>query len=353
MHDFILIVHIFIVAIYVSNALPFNEVTSYDLELTLSNNRYLIILFYDDSKIGNLLNEHFTEAVNSLDSNDLAEYSDVVKLSSKDPNIQEIIDAYSITVPTIKVFRRGIMSDYRGPLDSASNIANYIKEDCKPSVIMIDSLDQLKNSFLATENTVVLGIHLFNQSLNLLLTSSLLGFFNKENINIDDGIDTYSLDAWGQFQASADTLRGHASLYCISDEQIFESFGVDSSIMPVIYLLSDDENGLIQYNGVILEMNLSEWVLRNSSPRMNELSFATSKGEIFATQFFSSRKLKFILIIGSRIDNNDVHVANAISTLNEISELFKGIHSLTHSYSLTHSITRYPRRCTIFLYAGR
>ena len=161
----------------------------------------------------------------------------------------------------------------------------------------------------------------------IILIKSPIGFFNKESIHIDDGIDSYSLDAWGQFQASADTLRGHASLYCISDELIFESFGIDSSAIPVIYLLSEDESGLIQYNGVILEMNLSEWVLRNSSPRMNELSFATSKGEIFATQFFSSRKLKFILIIGSQIYNNDAQISNVISTLNEISELFKGIHS--------------------------
>ena len=116
-----------------------------------------MILFYDDSNAGIALNKHFDDAVDSLDSNDLAEYSDVVKLSATDPNIQEIIDAYGITLPTIKVFRRGIMSDYRGPVDTATNIANYIKEDSKPSVIMVDSLDQLKSSLQSSDNTIVLG----------------------------------------------------------------------------------------------------------------------------------------------------------------------------------------------------
>ena len=173
------------------------------------------------------------------------------------------------------------------------------------------------------------------------LIKSPTGFFNKESVHSDDGIDSYSLDSWGQFQASADSLRGHASLYCISDELIFQSFGIDSNGIPAIYLLSEDESGLIQYNGVILEMNLSEWVLRNSSPRMNELSFATSKGEIFATQFFSSRKLKFILIIGSQIYSGDAQVSNVITILNEISEVFKGIHSTPWFY---HSYTYYLAR---------
>lgn len=141
-------------------AIPFNEITSFDLELTLSNNRYLVILFYDDSNAGIALNKHFDDAVNSIGINELAEFSDVVKLAATDPNIQEIIDAYGITLPTIKVFRRGIMSDYRGPVDTAKNIATYIKQDSKPSVIMIDSLDELKSSLQSSDNTVVLGYSL-------------------------------------------------------------------------------------------------------------------------------------------------------------------------------------------------
>ena len=43
-------------------------------------------------------------------------------------------------------------------------------------------------------------------------------------------------------------------------------------------LLSEDEEGLLPYQGEILEMNLSEWVLRNSAPSMGELTFAQPAG---------------------------------------------------------------------------
>ena len=119
-----------------------------------------MILFYDDSNAGIALNKHFDDAVNSIGISELAEFSDIVKLAATDPNIQEIIDAYGITLPTIKVFRRGIMSDYRGPVDTSKNIATYIKQDSKPSVIMIDSLDELKSSLQSSDNTVVLGYSL-------------------------------------------------------------------------------------------------------------------------------------------------------------------------------------------------
>jgi hypothetical protein len=41
-----------------------------------------------------------------------------------------LIEAYGITIPSIRVFRRGIMSDYRGPQDT-DGIAKYIVEDAK------------------------------------------------------------------------------------------------------------------------------------------------------------------------------------------------------------------------------
>jgi len=40
-----------------------------------------------------------------------------------------------------------------------------------------------------------------------------------------------------------------------------------------------------------------EWILRNSQPSMGELTFTSAAGEVYATQFFSAKKLKFILIL--------------------------------------------------------
>ena len=50
------------------------------------------------------------------------------QINGSDPEIKELIDAYSIQVPSLKVFRRGIMSEYRGPFDAAG-MTTYLKED--------------------------------------------------------------------------------------------------------------------------------------------------------------------------------------------------------------------------------
>lgn len=48
--------------------------------------------------------------------------------------------------------------------------------------------------------------------------------------------------------------------------------------LPTVYMLSEDEEGLLPYQGEILEMNLTEWVLRNSAPAMGELTFSQPAG---------------------------------------------------------------------------
>ena len=40
------------------------------------------------------------------------------------------------------------------------------------------------------------------------------------------------------------------------------------------------KDGFIKYSGEILEINLSEWILRNSAPKMGELTVATPSGII-------------------------------------------------------------------------
>jgi hypothetical protein len=50
------------------------------------------------------------------------------QIDGDNPEIQELTEAYSITIPCVKVFRRGIMSEYKGPYDF-KGIAKYISED--------------------------------------------------------------------------------------------------------------------------------------------------------------------------------------------------------------------------------
>lgn len=90
-------------------------------------------------------------------------------------------------------------------------------------------------------------------------------------------------------------------------------------------MISEDGDGLIPYKGEILELNLSEWVLSNSSPSMGELTFSAPSGELYATQFFSSRKLKFILFLrASDVTNQMSGGASVIDNWQDVSQTFRG-----------------------------
>ena len=66
--------------------------------------------------------------------------------------------------------------------------------------------------------------------------------------------------------------------YSAASADVLRSFKVRAEELPTVYMLSEDEEGLLPYQGEILEMNLSEWVLRNSAPSMGELTFAQPAG---------------------------------------------------------------------------
>lgn len=72
--------------------------------------------------------------------------------------------------------------------------------------------------------------------------------------------------------------------------------------MPTVYLFSGENEGLSRYTGPLIDASLTEWLLRNVSPAMDELSLSTSSSQQYATQFFSSRKLKFILFLPDESD---------------------------------------------------
>ena len=72
----------------------------------------------------------------------------------------------------------------------------------------------------------------------------------------------------------------HAVFYSAASADVLSSFKVREEELPTVYMLSEDEEGLLPYQGEILELNLSEWVLRNSAPAMGELTFAQPAGEL-------------------------------------------------------------------------
>lgn len=99
------------------------------------------------------------------------------------------------------------MADYRGPYDSVG-IAEYLNEDAlvfnefcnthdmtqtirvsQPSVKKLSTIKEMKALLDRNQQTV------------------LFGLFNEEDVQ-DETFEGYSIDAWGQYQAAGDSLRG-------------------------------------------------------------------------------------------------------------------------------------------------
>lgn len=163
-------------------------------------------------------------------------------------------------------------------------------------------------------------------------TTVVIGIFNVEDLR-EEQTDSYSVSSWGQFQAAADSLRGHSVFYATSSSDVIATFKLGQSDLPAVYLIADEKNKIIPFNGDILEKGLAEWVLRHSTPATGELTLASPDGELYATQFFSSKKLKFILFLRSSDlmqDNaaageySSENVPSAISEWLAVAELFKG-----------------------------
>ena len=82
-----------------------------------------------------------------------------------------------------------------------------------------------------------------------------------------------------QHLTSSTASDRHASFHLITAKELISSFKLTAEDLPAVYMISSDGDGMHKYSGEILEMNLSEWVLRNSSPAMGELNLSTPSGK--------------------------------------------------------------------------
>lgn len=243
------------------------EIQGVNFELVISSYKYTAVLFYDKSIEGKQLEEEWIQASDMLEG--LQQDRELAKIDGSDSDSSELIEAYNITLPSIRVFRNGIMASYTGPYENSKAIADFILEDSEPSVRIVETLEELKEDLKSNVKAVVLG-------------------FFQEN-DVTEEYNDNDVSEWVQFTFAADSLRGHAIFYGILSDSIRESFKIGPTSNAVIYMISDDTSagsGLIPYNGEILNWNLAEWVLRNSAPSMGELSLLVPSGEIYATQFF-------------------------------------------------------------------
>jgi hypothetical protein len=96
----------------------------------------------------------------------------------------------------------------------------------------------------------------------------------------------------------------HVKFFAISNPNVLDSFSLESEELPAIYLFSGDTDGLARYTGPLVETSLTDWILRNVAPAMDELTLQTPSGQQYAAQFFSSRKLKFILFLTEDLEED-------------------------------------------------
>ena len=248
-----------------------------NFELALNTYRYLVVLFHDESVIQNGLLDKWNIAAESL-PDDILDCA-MAQVSSDDPGLDEVLEAYSISIPSIKIFRRGLISEWDGPLDT-KGIVEHIEKELMPSVSFLNDVEDMKNVMNNSNNKNI---------------PNIIGFFPPDT-DTERLTDSGTMDPWEQFVAAADSTRGFATFHAITSKKLLAK--IDYTALPILYMISNNhEGGMIQYKGEILHMNIVDWVLRQSTPSVDELTFSTASGELFRSQFFGSPKLKFILIL--------------------------------------------------------
>ena len=115
------------------NGIDLLHLEASNFDLVLASSKYAAVLFYDKSATGVDLIKNWENA--SILINELHDDATMAKIDGTDSELKELIDAYGISVPSIRVFRRSIMGDYRGPSSggNAKEIADYIMEDAMVS----------------------------------------------------------------------------------------------------------------------------------------------------------------------------------------------------------------------------
>lgn len=64
----------------------------------------------------------------------------------------------------------------------------------------------------------------------------------------------------------------------VTSPEVTKQLKLTPADLPAVFMISNEGEGILRYSGEILELNLSEWVLRFSSPAMGELNVDSTQG---------------------------------------------------------------------------
>ena len=110
------------------HAIDVEHLSASNFELSLQRG-FAAVLFHDKSSASTELFDAWESAAGMIES--LHDDALMAAVDGTDPGLKEFIDAYAIVLPSIRVFRRSVIGEYRGPSrgDSAKEIAEYIQAD--------------------------------------------------------------------------------------------------------------------------------------------------------------------------------------------------------------------------------
>jgi hypothetical protein len=183
-------------------------------------------------------------------------------------------------VPSVKIFRFGTASDFMGTLEHPEAIAAFISEDSAPAVTEIADIETLQYHFSSIEPS----------SGSLLV----IGIFSDANAHSEGAAPE------DHFLYAAQHLRGLAKFVRVTSEHVMEMMSIPALALPTMLVVQGPDGRSNRYSGDFHQNSLVEFVLQFSNPPMQELKTTNSKQEQrYASQFFSSRKLKFLLLLGS------------------------------------------------------
>lgn len=275
------------------------ELQATNFELVLTNYRYAAILFYDKST-KHLLDEWLHAASMPILEGLKDSECTMAYMDAEDPEVEEVKLTYALKTPGIKVFRRGALSNWRGPL-KAEAIAEYIAADAKHPLVTISSIEEVKKAVSSSKK------------------ATILAFFMDERLDAEGQVDVPFYD---ELTAVADSLREHVNFIVIKDPELMEDLDVSPSSTPAIILMNARENAppVLVYSDAMKEGALADWIIKQIQPVVGELAFSTPAAEAFSSSFFSSRRLKFILIVkpSDLIEGNQQY--NSIEVWKEIAE---------------------------------
>lgn len=116
------------------HAIDVEHLSASNFELSLQRG-FAAVLFHDKSSASTELFDAWESAAGMIES--LHDDALMAAVDGTDPGLKEFIDAYAIVLPSIRVFRRSVIGEYRGPSrgDSAKEIAEYIQADALVSTL--------------------------------------------------------------------------------------------------------------------------------------------------------------------------------------------------------------------------